>query len=36
MKYEFETNEDRYRYSEKKEQEKIIKEYWGENGREIN
>lgn len=28
----FDTNEERDRYSEKKEQERIINEYWGENG----
>lgn len=26
------TNEERDRYSEKKEQERIINEYWGEDG----
>jgi len=28
------TNEERERYAEKKEQERILKEYWGEDGRE--
>ena len=30
----FETNEERCRYAEEKEEERIIKEYWGEDGEE--
>lgn len=33
MSYEFEMNEEKDRHYEKKEQERIIKEYWGEDGK---
>jgi len=36
MKEEFDTNEERFRYAEKKEQERIQKEYWGEDGNRLN